>query len=168
MSDILHWLSQRPLPFVTKHNGYDINGFHFVRQDRDSSRVTQNNKVSVVAFEICDITYYRVMDEICVLDYHLLKVLVLKCDWVQNSCVMKDELEFILIDLNKLGYKSDLFISTSQAKEVFYGNDQLQTKWSIVCNMPTRSNPNKINEDEVNTVTKYPPFTRELPTNDLL
>ena len=66
------------------------------------------------------------------------------------------------------GYRSDPFILASQAKQVFYVNDQLQTKWSIVCHMPTRSNPNQINEDEVNNVTKYPPFTRELPTNILL
>ena len=34
--------------------------------------------------------------------------------------------------------------------------------------MPTRSNPNQINEDEANNVTKYPSFTIEFPTNDLL
>ena len=34
--------------------------------------------------------------------------------------------------------------------------------------MPSRSNLNQINEDEVNNVIEYPPFTREFPTNDLL
>ena len=34
--------------------------------------------------------------------------------------------------------------------------------------MPIRSNPNQINEDECNNVVEYPPFTKELPTNDLL
>ena len=52
---------------------------------------------------------------------------MLKCDWVQNSCVKKDELGFILVDLNRLGYKSDPFILASQAKQVFYVNDQIQT-----------------------------------------
>ena len=82
VSDTLRWLSHGPLPFVTKHNGYDVNGFHFVTQDRDSNRVTQNSGVSVGDSKICDMTYYAVIDEIWVLDYHLLKVLVLKCDWV--------------------------------------------------------------------------------------
>ena len=86
----------------------------------------------------------------------------------QSSCVKKDELGFILVDLNRLGYRSDPFILASQAKQVFYVNDQIQTKWSIVCHMPSRSNPNQINEDGVNNVTKYPPFTREFPTNNLL
>ena len=113
-------------------------------------------------------TYYRVIDEIWVLDYHLLKAPVLKCDWVQSSCVKKNELGFILVNLNQLGYKSDPLILASQAKQVFYVNDQIQTKRSIVCHMPSRSNHNQINEDEVNNVTEYPPFTREFPTNDLL
>ena len=56
----------------------------------------------------------------------------------------------------------------SQAKQVFYVNDQIQTKWFIVCHMPTRSNLNQINKDEVNNVTEYPPFTREFLSNDLL
>ena len=39
--DTSRWLLHVPLPFVTKHNGYDINGFHFVTQDRDLNQVTQ-------------------------------------------------------------------------------------------------------------------------------
>lgn len=68
----------------------------------------------------------------------------------------------------RLGYKFDPFILVSQAKQVFYVNDQIPTKWSIVCHMPSKSNPNQINKDEVSNVIEYPPFTRELPTNDLL
>ena len=64
ISDTLRWLSHVPLPFVTKHNGYDIHGFHFVTRDRDSSQVTQNSGVSVGNSEICDITYYGVIDAI--------------------------------------------------------------------------------------------------------
>ena len=93
---------------------------------------------------------------------------MLKCDWVQNSCLKKDELGFILVDLNRLGYRSDPFILASQAKQVFYVNDQIQIKWCIVCHMSIRSNLNQINKDEFNNVVEYPPFTRELPTTDLL
>ena len=42
----------------------------------------KNSGVSVGDSEICDMTYYGVIDEIWVLDYHLLTVPVLKCDWV--------------------------------------------------------------------------------------
>lgn len=68
-------------------------------------------------------TYYGVIDEIWVLDYHLLKVLMLKYDSVQNCCVMKDKLGFILLDLYGLGCKPDPFILASQAKQIFYVND---------------------------------------------
>ena len=98
----------------------------------------------------------------------MLNIHVLKFDWVQNSCVKKHELGFILVDLNKLGYKYDLFILTSQAKQVLYVNDHIQTKWYILCHMPTKSNPNQINEDEVNNIIEYPQFTKELSANVLL
>ena len=93
---------------------------------------------------------------------------MLKCDWVQSSCVKKDKLGCILVDLNRLGYKYDPVILASQAKQVFYVNDQIQTKWSIVCHMPIISNLNQTNEDKANNVIEYPPFTKEFSTNDLL
>ena len=62
--DTLRWLSHGPLPFVTKHNGYDINGFHFVTRDRESNRVTQNSGVGVDDSEICDMTYLGAIDKI--------------------------------------------------------------------------------------------------------
>lgn len=57
--------------------------------------------------------------EIGVLNYQLLKVPKLKCDWVQNSYGKKVELGFILVDLYRLGYKSNLFLLASQAKQLF-------------------------------------------------
>ena len=39
---------------------------------------------------------------------------------------------FTLVDLNRVGHKSDSFILASQAKPVFYTPDQLDPKWSVV------------------------------------
>ena len=113
ISDTLRWISQGPLPFFVKHSGYDINGFHFVTRDRDSTCVTQNSRVTLVAKAMhvasakdkvlitCDMTFYGVIDQISVVDYHLLKIPPLKCDWVRNnSVVKKDEHRFILVHLN--------------------------------------------------------------------
>ena len=89
-SDTLRWISQGPLSFVVKHSGYDINGFHFVTRDRDSTRVIQNSDVTLVAEAMhvasgkdknpitCDMAFYGVIDEIWVVDYHLLKIPLLK------------------------------------------------------------------------------------------
>ena len=47
--------------------------------------------------------------------------LVFKCDLVQNNAnVQIDELGYVLVDLNRVGHKSDSFILASEAKQVFY------------------------------------------------
>ena len=117
----------------------------------------------------CDMTFYGVIDEIWVVDYYLLKIPLLQCDWVRNSGGVKnDEHGFILVDLNRLGYNSDPFILASQAKQVFYVLDQVEKRWSLVCHMPTRGDPNLTNEHYVQNTTEHPPFTTKLRTNELL
>lgn len=53
------------------------------------------------------------------------------------------------MDLNWLGHKSYPYILASQAKQVFYIPDEVVKKWSVVCHMPTRGNPNPTNEHDV-------------------
>lgn len=100
--------------------------------------MTQNFGVTVVAKtmqiaiskeknpKIGDMTYYGVVDEIWQLDYHMLKITLFKCDWVKNtSCVKVNELGFTLVDLHRIGHKSDPFILASHAKQVFYATDPI-------------------------------------------
>ena len=62
-----------------------------------------------------------------------IRILVFKCDWADNNNDIKvDELGFTLVDLTKVAYKSDSFILASQAKRVFYVQDQLESRWPIV------------------------------------
>lgn len=69
----------------------------------------------------CNMTFYKVIDEIWVVDYCLLKIHVLKYDWIRNSSgVKKDEHGLIFADLNQLGHKSDSFILASQIKQFFF------------------------------------------------
>ena len=66
----------------------------------------------------------------------MFKIPLFKCDWVQNNGGVKiDEFCFTLVDLNRLGHKSDLFILASKATQVFYVTDQLDKRWSIVSHM---------------------------------
>ena len=72
----MRWISQGPFPFVVKHTGYDINGFHFLTRDRDSTNVTQNSGVTLITEAMhaasvknknpitCEMTFYRVINEI--------------------------------------------------------------------------------------------------------
>lgn len=120
-------------------------------KDRDNSRVTQNSGVTMVATTMqvtgykdknpvyTDMSFYGVIIEIWQLDYNALRIPIFKCDWVDNKIGVKvDELGFTLVELGKIGHKSDPFILASQAKQVFYVEDQLDPKWSIVLEPPQR------------------------------
>ena len=122
-----------------------MNECRYHTKKRDDLRITQNSGVSVVAStmqiasakdknpifgELC---FYGIIIEIWDLDYTKFRIPAFKCDWVDNNNGIKvDELGFTLVDLTKVAYKSDSFILASQAKQVFYVQDQLEPRWSIV------------------------------------
>ena len=130
---------------MSKYNGYTINGCRYHTKERDDLRTTQNSGVSVVASTMqiasakdknpifCELCFYGIITEIWDLDYTKFRIPVFKCDWVDNNNGIKvDELGLTLVDLTKVAYKSDSFILASQAKQVFYVQDQLKPRWSIV------------------------------------
>ncbi|KAH7844298.1 hypothetical protein Vadar_026592 [Vaccinium darrowii] len=94
-----------------------------------------------------EMNFYGVITEIWQLDYHLLKIPVFKCDWVDNKGVKVDELGFTLVELGRIGHKSDSFILASQAKQVFYVEDQLDSRWSIVLEPPQHRYPCNVDDD---------------------
>lgn len=135
---------------------YNINGFCFVTRDRELNRVTQNSGALLVAqtisiaslkdkiLVISNITYCGVIREIWDLNYVMFKIPMIKYDWVHTKGrFIKDRLGFTLVDLQRLGHKSYLFILTSQANQVFYVLNQIDKKWLVVCQMPRRGNPYK-------------------------
>ena len=55
--------------------------------------------------------FYGIINEIWDLDYTMFKILVFKCDWVDNKNGIKvDDLGFTLVDFNKIAHKLDPFI----------------------------------------------------------
>lgn len=176
VSDTLRWLSQGPRPFVVKHPGYDINGYRFHTRERDEQRVHQNSGVSLIAATLQvasakdknpilgDMSYYGVINEIWDLDYHMFRIPLFKCDWVQNNGGIKiDEFGFTLVDLNRLGHKSDPFILASQATHVFYVTDQLDKRWSVVSHMHRRCVPKKTSAEDIDIMMEHNPLTNGLP-----
>ncbi|KAA0047122.1 transposase [Cucumis melo var. makuwa] len=72
-----------------------------------------------------------------------------RCDWVDNrSGVKVDELGFTIIDLKRIGHKSDSFILATQAKQVFYVQDSANPEWSVVLTSPQRTIEEDFFEDE--------------------
>ncbi|RVW84608.1 hypothetical protein CK203_048116 [Vitis vinifera] len=145
------WIAHGPSHYVTKYHGYVINGCRYHTKERDDLRATQNSGVSIVAStmqiasakdqnpvfgELC---FYGIITEIWDLDYTMFRISIFKCDWVDNKNGIKvDDLGFTLVDFNKIAHKSDPFILTSQAKQVFYVQDQLDPRWSVVLSTPQK------------------------------
>ncbi|KAL0539583.1 hypothetical protein IC582_023799 [Cucumis melo] len=97
-----------------------------------------------------DMTFYGVIQEIWEIDYHQLSFILFKCDWVDNrSGVKVDELGFTMVDLKRIGHKSDSFILATQAKQVFYVQDSANPEWSMVLTSPQRTIEEDFFDDEI-------------------
>lgn len=175
VSENLRWLSNGPAPYVNKYSAYDINGFHFKTKERDCSRATQNSGVTLIASTMQvasakdlnpytdDMAYYGIVDEIWDIDYYTFRVAVFRCDWVDTTggLISKDSSGFTLVDLKRLGHRSEPFILASQARQVFYVSDPSNQKWSVVCQMATHGSL----DDEKDALMEYHPIATELPNS---
>lgn len=86
----LRWLTFGPRHTAQSHKGFVINGHRFHRDD--VKRKTQNSGVTYEAFTMCRstardtrqtadiVTYYGVIKEIILLDYHMFTVPLFKCN----------------------------------------------------------------------------------------
>ena len=107
-----------------------------------------------------ELWFYGVINEIWDLDYNMFTIPIFKCDWVDNKNGIKvDELGFTLVDFSKIVHKSYPFILASQAKQVFYVEDQLDPKWSIVLSISPKDFKNMEGLDDfINNCMKHHPF----------
>jgi len=108
---------------------YDINNYSFYTKSHDDKSSVQNSGVSVHGHSDpfssawnnnpiqVSMPYFGVIKDIWKLDYGEFRVLVFKCQWFNgNIGVRQDKIGFILVDLQKVGYKDDPFIMVAQAK----------------------------------------------------
>ena len=145
ISETLKWLASGPRMDVLSYSGFATNGYCFHTKSHDDRSIVQNSGVTLVAQAVhissakdkkpllAEMSYYGVIEDIWELDYIMFCVAVFRCKWVENNNAFKvDDLEFILVDLNKEGHKNDTFILASQAKQVFYITDPADKRWSVV------------------------------------
>ncbi|KAL0539367.1 hypothetical protein IC582_023578 [Cucumis melo] len=179
VSNNLRWIAHGLHPFVITYSCYAINGCRYHTKSCEKDRSVQKSGVSLVAKTmqvssskdknpvIRDMSFYGVIQEIWELNYNTFNVPVFKCDWVQNSGGVRiDELGYILVDLNRVGHKSDSFILASQAKQVFYVEDPSDVRWSIVLTPPQRDF--KDNDDELgDTILRCEGIPNYMPDVDL-
>ncbi|XP_028104536.1 uncharacterized protein LOC114303594 [Camellia sinensis] len=176
ISNNLKWIAQGPRLDVIKFPGYIINGCRYHTKDRDNSRVSQNSGVSLVATTMqvtdykdknpmfTDMSYYGVITEIWQLDYNMFKISVFKCDWVDNTKGIRvNELGFTLVELGRIGHEDDPFILASQAKQVFYVQDQLDPRWSVVLEPPQKQYSCEKDDEFNDFCIEHHGFTKVLP-----
>jgi hypothetical protein len=140
----VRWLAKGPSVAVNKYSGYAINEYKFHTTSRDECRTTQCSGVSIVAesMQVASakdsnpvygaVTYFGRIKEIWDLDYRMFTVPVFMCDWVDLRHVKKDNLGFTVVNFDRLGKQSECFILASQAKQVFYVQDQQNAHLSVV------------------------------------
>ncbi|XP_056688561.1 uncharacterized protein [Spinacia oleracea] len=124
-----------------KLKGYIINGYKFLSTDRDSRLLTQNSGIMV---EADGDAYYGKVKDIYEFDYYGdYKVVLFRCDWVDiHRGVKAYPNGGVCVNFSKLMHsgrllQDDPFVFSSQAKQVFYIEDEIQKGWlHVVKNKP--------------------------------
>ena len=150
VSETIRWIAGKPSFSVLTYEAYLVDGVRYFTKERDGVRVVQNSGVSLVAKTVqvssakdlnpveSDLTFYGVILEIWELDYHAFKAPLFLCNWADNDKGIKvDDLGFTLVDLSRQGHKRDKYMSMDQVKQVYYIEDPVDAKWSVVLTSTT-------------------------------
>ncbi|BBN67281.1 hypothetical protein Prudu_34S000100, partial [Prunus dulcis] len=119
VSENLRWLAAGPNMAVPLYRSYLIKGIKFNIKAQDDVRTTQNSGVYLLAQTmqvasakdknpiLSNMGFYGVIQEIWDLDYQKFTIPVFRCDWIDSSGLVVDELGFTLVDLSKIGHRND-------------------------------------------------------------
>ena len=147
-------LAKEPNMVVLKYSSYKLNGIDFHTQSYDEGRPVQGSGVALTAqttsfqkgngdnTSVRNKAYYGIIKEILELNYqHEGKVVLLKCDWVDNRVedkwVRTDQFGITSVNFKHLfnsGEKisDEPFILATQASQVYYVEDPTNVEWSSV------------------------------------
>ena len=110
-----------------------INGYKFETIDRERHRKTQNSGIMI---EADGLEYFGKLKAIYELNYHgSYKVILFHCDWVDiHRSLKRSPSGGVCVNFSKLMHTSrnlrdDPFIFSSQAKQVFYIEDEIRKGW---------------------------------------
>ena len=180
LSNTIRWLAHGPHPALMMYNGYIINGTSYHTKSHDDYRTVQNSGIMLVATTmqvssakdknpvVCDMSFYGTIQEIWEVNYNMFKVVLFKCNWVENNVgVQKDDLNYTLVDLSRIGHSSDSFIIATHGRQVFYVTDPVDPRWSVVVMPPEKDFPHKCVDDDISDILPhYPPLSSYHTTFD--
>jgi len=152
-----------PRLIAQTYKGFIVNGHRF--HTDDVKRKTQNSGVTYEAFSMrrssardsrhqADIvTYYGVIKEILLLDYHMFQIPIFKCNWAHKGHGVREEEGFTLVNLHlsQAAFVKDPYIMPSQARQVFYSREDDLSQWYVVMRAPPRGYHELETEEEFNS-----------------
>lgn len=72
--------------------------------------------------------FYRIIKEIWELNFNIFSITMFLFDWVESKNGVKvDDLEFTVVSLSQIGHKCDTFIMATQAKQIVYVDDPINS-----------------------------------------
>ena len=149
-SDRLRCFARGPRRYCMSYSGYIINGKRY--HTFEVERSTQDYGVFIEAETICrsssrdkahivaNVSYYGIVKDIILLDYHKFRLAVFNCIWANIAGGVKEEEGFTLVNLHDgiSQFQRDPFILASQAKQVFYSREKDTSSWYVVMKAPPR------------------------------
>ncbi|XP_024163761.2 uncharacterized protein LOC112170658 [Rosa chinensis] len=178
ISETVRWIAEGPSHEVARFNSYKIDGVQFYTKSLDNVRVCQNSGVYLEAEAMVvasardrkpvddDMSFYGVIDEIWELDYAKFRLPLFKCDWVESSKGVKvDDLGFTLVNLKRIGHLNDIFALATSVYQIFYVQDPVDPRWSVVLRVPQRDYNDLAHDDELgDTIIDHQPFIDRMPS----
>ncbi|CAN6557837.1 unnamed protein product [Malus baccata var. baccata] len=142
----LHWLANYPSMVVSRYKSHIIHGFKFRIKSVDDKHKNQNCGVFVpanVPGAIGQVNCYgKVVDmfevKYCVhteLGDRGRAVMLFKYEWVNSESprgMKTNQYGFTMGNFNRLGFKEDPFILSSQEVQAFYVDDTIEKDWHVV------------------------------------
>ncbi|BBN69044.1 hypothetical protein Prudu_716S000100 [Prunus dulcis] len=178
VSENLRWLAAGPNMAVPLYRSYLIKGIKFnIKAQADMRTIKSGVYLLAQTMQVAsakdknpiisNMGFYGVIQEIWDLDYQKFTIPVFRCDWIDSSGLVVDELGFTLVDLSKIGHRNDQFVLASQVKQIFFVDDPMHRGWSVVLSLPNREY-NDVIGDEVlgDVIIECEPFTRGMPNVD--
>ena len=165
ISSDLKALARGPNLVGVRYEKFLINGFRFHVRDVERKRKTQNSGVTVNATTssfasirdenpiLGEMSYYGILERIIELDYRAgRKIVLFDCDWVSKGKRLKqDEDGFTLANFTNVKRHNEPFIIASQASQVFYVEDPIESGWHVVIMMNPRFKYKMEQEVDVDT-----------------
>jgi hypothetical protein len=113
-----------------------MNGYMFYTEHQEKKSMYQNSSVCVDAYDVTGVDksmYYGQIQEIWELNFHDFKIPLFHRNWVDAiKGVVKDKYEFISIDLNHQGYKSEPFVLAKHVAQVLYVPNTTNKRLKVV------------------------------------